>query len=73
MDIKLKKILDDFGVITKNCDNFTNIREDLNFDSLEQVELIYNIEKEFNIVITDNEAEELLTIGDVEKLINKKL
>ena len=38
--------------------------EDLNADSLDQVELIMALEEEFNSDIPDEEAETLKTVGD---------
>lgn len=42
--------------------SFTN---DLGADSLDQVELIMEFEKEFNISIPDDEAEKITTVGQV--------
>lgn len=39
--------------------------DDLGFDSLDFVELIGEIEKEFNIKISDGDAEKMLTVGDL--------
>jgi acyl carrier protein len=41
--------------------SFTN---DLGADSLDTVELIMELEKEFGISIPDNEAEKIQTVGD---------
>ena len=46
--------------------------EDLNADSLDQVELIMALEEEFNSDIPDEEAEALKTVGDAIKYIEKK-
>lgn len=46
--------------------------EDLNADSLDQVELIMALEEEFNSDIPDEEAETLKTVGDAIKYIEKK-
>ena len=40
---------------------FTN---DLGADSLDTVELIMELEKEFNITIPDDQAEKIQTVGD---------
>ena len=40
---------------------FTN---DLGADSLDTVELIMELEKEFNITIPDDKAEKIVTVGD---------
>ena len=46
--------------------------EDLNADSLDQVELIMALEEEFNSDIPDEEAETLKTVGDAIKYIENK-
>ena len=45
--------------------------EDLNADSLDIVELIMNIEEEFDLEIPDSDAEKIVTIGDVVKYIEE--
>ena len=44
--------------------------EDLNIDSLDLVELILALEEEYQIVIPDEEAENLTTVGDVVNYVN---
>ena len=57
-------IVDKLGVdeneVTKEA-SFTN---DLGADSLDTVELIMEFEKEFNIAIPDDQAENIGTVGD---------
>ena len=57
-------IVDKLGVdeseVTPNA-TFTN---DLGADSLDTVELIMELEKEFNITIPDDQAEKIATVGD---------
>lgn len=50
-----------------------NLREDLRFDSLDCIETIIDIEKEFNITIPDEEAEKCRTAKDVVELVERKL
>lgn len=38
--------------------------DDLSADSLDIVELVMALEKEFNLEISDEEAEEIITVGD---------
>ena len=47
----------------------TNIQEDLDADSLDAVEIIMNIEEEFDIKVDDDELENIKTIGDIVKYI----
>lgn len=47
----------------------TNLQEDLDADSLDAVEIIMNIEEEFDIKVDDYELENIKTIGDIVKYI----
>jgi acyl carrier protein len=46
--------------------------EDLNADSLDLTELIMTLEERFNCEISQEEAEQLKTVGDVVAYINKR-
>ena len=70
---KIKSIIiEKLGVeenkVTENAD-FIN---DLGADSLDQVELIMQLEEEFNIEISDEEAESLTTVGKVYDFLKDK-
>ena len=43
--------------------------DDLGADSLDTVELIMALEEEFGVEVPDEQAEKLLTVGDVTKYI----
>ena len=45
----------------------SNFVEDLGFDSLNVVELVMQIEEEFDMEIPDEDAEELHTVKDLKK------
>ncbi len=47
--------------------------EDLNIDSLDLVELILALEEEFGIVISEEDAENLTTVGDVVNYVNNHI
>ena len=47
----------------------TKLQEDLDADSLDAVEIIMNIEEEFDIKVDDDELENIKTIGDIVKYI----
>ncbi|MBQ5911006.1 MAG: acyl carrier protein [Clostridia bacterium] len=49
----------------------TKIAEDLGADSLDLVDLLMSMEDEFGIEITDEDAADLHTIGDVVNFISK--
>jgi len=51
----------------------TNFINDLNFDSLDTVEIIMELEDEFDISIPDEEADKICTVGDVVDFVLKAL
>lgn len=46
---------------------------DLGADSLDAVELVMEFEKEFNIAIPDQEAEEMTSVGKAMEIVIKKI
>lgn len=48
-----------------------NFIDDLGADSLDTVELIMELEKEFDISIPDEDAEKIATVGDAVSYIEK--
>lgn len=51
----------------------TNIADDLGADSLDVVELVMSIEDNFGIVITDENAANLVTVRQVVEFLEKAL
>ena len=49
----------------------TRIRDDLEADSLEMIELVMEIEDEFGISIPDEDAEKIVTVGDAVKYVEE--
>jgi acyl carrier protein len=67
---KVKKIIvDKLGVDESEVNNESNFTNDLGADSLDTVELIMEFEKEFDIAIPDEEAENIQTVGDAIKYL----
>jgi acyl carrier protein len=50
----------------------TSLVKDLGADKLDHVELIMNLEKNFNTSIPDKDFEKIKTVGDIIKYIGKK-
>lgn len=57
-------IVDKLGVEESEVSNEASFTNDLGADSLDTVELIMEFEKEFNIAIPDDQAENIQTVGD---------
>jgi acyl carrier protein len=61
---RVKKIIvDKLGVDEGEVNPDANFTNDLGADSLDTVELIMEFEKEFDIAIPDEQAEEIQTVG----------
>ena len=63
-------IVDKLGVEESEVTNEASFTNDLGADSLDTVELIMEFEKEFNIAIPDDQAENIQTVGDAVTYIN---
>jgi acyl carrier protein len=62
---RVKKIIvDKLGVDEAEVVPTANFNNDLGADSLDTVELIMELEKEFGISIPDEAAEKIATVGD---------
>jgi len=62
---KVKSIIvDKLGVDENEVTNEASFTNDLGADSLDTVELIMEFEKEFDMVIPDDEAEKIATVGE---------
>ncbi|MCE7044569.1 acyl carrier protein [Dyadobacter sp. CY312] len=78
---KLKKIISKYtdrpellnGIENISNDTDINFIKNLNIDSLDVVEIVVDIEDEFNIVIEDEELKAFKSFGDMYDLIEKKL
>ena len=57
-------IVDKLGVDENDVTPEASFTNDLGADSLDTVELIMEFEKEFNIAIPDDQAENIGTVGD---------
>ena len=70
---KIKSIIiDKLGVEENKITADANFINDLGADSLDQVELIMQLEEEYNIEISDEEAESLTTVGKVYDFLKNK-
>ena len=68
---KVKAILSEqFDVEEDSITAETTLADDLGADSLDVVELMMDLEEQFGITISDEEAMKLSTIGDIVKYID---
>ena len=64
-------IVDKLGVDESEVTNDASFTNDLGADSLDTVELIMELQKEFDIQIPDDEAEGIVTVGDAISFVEK--
>ncbi len=62
-------IVDRLGVEESQVSLEASFKEDLGADSLDVVELVMELEDEFDLEISDEDAEKITTVGDVVKYI----
>ncbi|MDC3412912.1 acyl carrier protein [Aquibacillus sp. 3ASR75-11] len=71
---RVKKIVvDRLDVEESKVTMEASFKEDLEADSLDVVELVMELEDEFDTEISDEEAEKIATVGDAVNYINSTL
>ncbi len=71
---KVKEIVgEQMGVDASEMTSETSFINDLNADSLDTVELVMELEDEFDMSIPDEEAEKLQTVGAAVDFIEKQI
>lgn len=73
---KIKEIIEKYAfdkILIKNATEKSRIIADLNINSARIVDIILDIEEVFNITIEDNNLDKIITIGDLVKIVQKKL
>ena len=66
-------IVDKLGVDENEVSLEASFTNDLGADSLDTVELIMEFEKEFNIAVPDDQAENIGTVGDAITFITENV
>ncbi|WP_027414563.1 acyl carrier protein [Aneurinibacillus terranovensis] len=68
---RVKKIIvDRLGVDESEITMEASFKDNLGADSLDVVELVMELEDEFDLEISDEDAEKIATVGDVINYIN---
>ncbi len=72
LEERLKKMIaDQLGVEETQVVPSASFADDLNADSLDLVELIMSIEEEFGIEISDEDANQLTTVGAAQEFVQE--
>lgn len=67
-----KIIVDRLGVEESKVTLEASFKDDLGADSLDVVELVMELEDEFDMEISDDDAEKIATVGDAVNYIESK-
>ena len=71
---RVNNIVNDvLGVETDAIKETSSFEQDLGADSLDIVDMLIKIEKEFEITINDEEAEKVETVGEVYDIVQRKM
>lgn len=74
IETKLKSLLaKQLGITSESIASDASLINDLNADSLDLVEIVMSIEKNFSIKLEDNEYAQASTVDKIVKLIESKL
>lgn len=68
-----KVVVDRLGVDESEVKLEASFRDDLGADSLDVVELVMELEEEFDMQIDDEDAEKIATVGDAVSFIQSKI
>ena len=72
LESRVKDIIaEELGVEREKLTNEASFMEDLGADSLDTVELVMAFEEEFGCEIPDDAAEQIQTVGDAVKFLEK--
>ncbi|MFP3728104.1 acyl carrier protein [Priestia filamentosa] len=66
-------IVERIGVSESDVTLEAKFKDDLGADSLDVVEFMMEVEDEFGIEVADEDAEQLVTVGDVVKYLEERL
>jgi acyl carrier protein len=64
-------IKDELGLPEEKITMEARLAEDLGADSIDAVELIMNIEDEFSVEVSDEQAQNIKTVGDIVKFVEQ--
>ena len=64
---------DKLGLFEEEFDDTSNLRDDLGADSLDEIEICMEVEKEFNINIPDSDFENVKTVNELYECVERYL
>ncbi len=73
LEAKVREIItNELGVEAEKVTDDASFVEDLGADSLDTVELVMAFEEEFGVDISDEDAEQMRTVGDAIRYLEEK-
>jgi acyl carrier protein len=66
-------LVKEWGADREQLSSGTRLRQDLKIDSIDRTKLIKDLEVKFNIEISGKEAVQLVTVGDIIRLVARKI
>ena len=72
MKERIIKILNNFGVDKSAVSDNANFMKDLGFDSLDTVDLMMQLEQEFNIAIPDDDYSKISTVKSLIEYLEER-
>ncbi|GLU55838.1 acyl carrier protein [Dyadobacter frigoris] len=72
MKERIIKILNNFGIDKSAVSDNANFMKDLGFDSLDTVDLMMQLEQEFNIAIPDDDYAKIVTVKSLVEYLEER-
>lgn len=72
MKERIIKILNNFGIDKSAVSDNANFMKDLGFDSLDTVDLMMQLEQEFNIAIPDDDYVKIVTVKSLIEYLEER-
>lgn len=73
MKERIIKILNNFGVDSSAVTDNASFIKDLGFDSLDTVDLMMQLEQEFNIAIPDDDYSKIITVKSLVAYLEERM
>lgn len=74
MNNKVKHLIEEkLGLNEGDYELTSSFREDLSCDSLDMMEIAMSVEREFNIVLPDDDVDKIITVQDLMDYVDNRI
>jgi acyl carrier protein len=74
VESKIKELIENkLGINSRHYSENSNFREDLGCDSLDLIDLIMEVEREFNIAIPDSDIDQVSTVKGLINYVKERV